>query len=195
MVKLNKIYTRTGDDGTTALVRGPRRKKNDVRIAAYGSVDETNSFIGVSRCHTGNMVKLDTALAHIQNDLFDVGADLATPGPDEDQEYPVLRTTKEQVDWLEGEIDRANDKLRPLDSFILPGGSPLAASLHVARAVSRRAERDVARVAQFEDINPHALTYMNRLSDLLFVLARVANDNGHSDIKWTPGKHTGSTKD
>lgn len=195
MVKLNKIYTRTGDNGTTALVRGPRRKKNDVRIAAFGSVDETNSFIGVTRCHTGNMVRLDTALARIQNDLFDVGADLATPGSDEGEEYPSLRATQEQVDWLENEIDHANERLTPLESFILPGGNSLAASLHVARAVSRRAERDVARVIQFEKINPIALAYMNRLSDLLFVFARMANDNGKSDILWKPGKHTGSTKD
>ncbi|MCB1517313.1 MAG: cob(I)yrinic acid a,c-diamide adenosyltransferase [Hyphomicrobiaceae bacterium] len=196
MVKLNKIYTRTGDDATTGLVRGPRRKKNDVRIAAYGSVDETNSFIGLARCHTGKMAKLDAALARIQNDLFDVGADLATPGPDKQgDDNPPLRITQAQVDWLESEIDRVNEALDPLKSFVLPGGTPLAAALHVARAVSRRAERDIARLMQMEKLENLPLVYLNRLSDLLFVFARMANDNGKKDVLWDPGRFSSSNKD
>ncbi|MCB9992292.1 MAG: cob(I)yrinic acid a,c-diamide adenosyltransferase [Hyphomicrobiaceae bacterium] len=195
MVKLNKIYTRTGDDATTGLVRGPRRKKNDVRIAAYGSVDETNSFVGLARCHTGKMAKLDAALAHIQNDLFDVGADLATPGPDKaGDDNPPLRTTQSQIDWLEREIDRVNAGLEPLNSFVLPGGTPLASSLHVARAVARRAERDVARLMQMEKLSNLPLVYLNRLSDLLFVYARMANDNGKSDVLWDPGRFGGANE-
>lgn len=192
MVKLNKIYTRTGDDGTTGLVRGPRRKKHDVRIDAYGSVEETNAFIGLARLTCEADKQMDAVLGRIQNDLFDVGSDLATPGDDEGQEYPSLRTTERQITWLESQIDLYNDRLEPLKSFILPGGSPLAANLHTSRTIARRTERIAAELADREpDTNKLAMQYLNRLSDLLFVLARIANNNGTEDVLWTPGQYSG----
>ncbi|WP_127754665.1 MULTISPECIES: cob(I)yrinic acid a,c-diamide adenosyltransferase [unclassified Devosia] len=189
MVKLNSIYTRTGDDGSTGLVRGPRRPKYDLRVEAYGTVDEANSFIGLARLQTGSMPKIDTMLARIQNDLFDVGSDLATPGQDApDAEHPSLRITAAQTTWIEKQIDSYNADLAPLKSFVLPGGTPLSAAFHVARTVTRRAERLVVELAAAEpDTNPEAVRYLNRLSDLFFVLARVANNQGAKDVLWVPG--------
>ncbi|WP_127144180.1 cob(I)yrinic acid a,c-diamide adenosyltransferase [Pelagibacterium montanilacus] len=195
MVKLNKIYTRTGDDGTTGLVDGPRRPKDDARISAFGAVDETNAVLGLARLETRNMARLDSTLARIQNDLFDLGADLATPGSDADRSYPALRISAAQVDWLEAQIDQNNETLAPLTSFILPGGSALSAHLHMARTIARRAERDTVGLARVEpDVNPAALRYLNRLSDLLFVLARLANGAGKADVLWEPGRNTGNEK-
>jgi len=194
LVKLNKIYTRTGDNGTTGLVRGPRRMKYDLRVEAYGTIDEANSFLGMARLHTGSMPKVDRLFAHVQNDLFDVGADLSTPGADPEG-TTSLRITAAQTEWVEQQIDQYNEGLKPLTSFVLPGGTPLAAALHVTRTVVRRAERIVVELMQKEpDVNIHALTYLNRLSDLLFVMARVANANGTSDVLWTPGKFGGEGK-
>jgi len=193
LVKLNKIYTRTGDDGTTGLVRGPRRSKADLRVDAYGTVDELNSLIGMARTGTQSMPKIDTILARIQNDLFDLGSDLATPGADAPDEKS-LRVTPPQTDWLEKQIDHFNDGLEPLTSFVLPGGTPLAAEMHIARTVARRAERLVVALAAEEEVNAEALRYINRLSDLLFVLARVANGNGSKDVLWTPGRYTQTSK-
>jgi len=191
MVKLNKIYTRTGDDGTTGLVRGPRRLKSDLRVEAYGTVDEVNSFVGMARLSTASMPKLDRLLARVQNDLFDLGSDLATPGPDPEDAPPSLRITPAQTDWLEQQIDYYNEGLQPLRSFVLPGGTPLAVALHLARTVTRRAERLVVELVAHEpDVNRAALVYLNRLSDLLFVVARVANANGEADVLWAPGKFT-----
>ncbi|KVK55103.1 cob(I)yrinic acid a,c-diamide adenosyltransferase [Agrobacterium sp. TS43] len=191
MVKLNKIYTRTGDKGTTALVSGPRRLKHDLRVEAYGTVDETNSAIGVARLHTGGMEKLDAMLFRIQNDLFDLGADLATPDSGEPLSYEPLRIVESQVTRLENEIDDLNAALEPLTSFVLPGGSAAAASLHMARTVCRRAERLMVElsVTENEIVSPAALKYANRLSDFLFVAARFANDAGKADILWVPGKN------
>ena len=190
MVKLNKIYTKTGDDGTTGLVRGPRRMKYDLRIDCYGTVDEANSFIGLARLHTGSMPKLDRLLSRVQNDLFDVGSDLATPGQDPEG-VQSLRVTPGQIAWLEEQIDAYNEGIAPLKSFVLPGGTPLAAALHVARTVVRRAERQVVELIGHEpDVSPDTMIYLNRLSDLMFVMARVANGNGASDVLWTPGKFT-----
>ncbi|MFJ1309807.1 cob(I)yrinic acid a,c-diamide adenosyltransferase [Agrobacterium sp. P15N1-A] len=191
MVKLNKIYTRTGDKGTTALVSGPRRLKHDLRVEAYGTVDETNSAIGVARLHTGEMEKLDAMLFRIQNDLFDLGADLATPESGEPLSYEPLRIVESQVTRLENEIDDLNAALEPLTSFVLPGGSAAAASLHMARTVCRRAERLMVElsVTENEIVSPAALKYVNRLSDFLFVAARFANDAGKADILWVPGKN------
>ncbi len=195
MVKLNKIYTKTGDDGTTALVRGPRRHKDDIRVIAYGDVDETNSFIGVARTHATRLARFDSILSRIQNDLFDLGSDLATPGTDEGQKYPALRITQVQINWLEEQIDLANEDLQPLTSFVLPAGSALAASLHVARTVARRAERDCVTLLDAEpDTSTLTQVYLNRLSDLLFVLSRFANEKGKSDVLWAPGKHTDTSK-
>lgn len=188
MVKLNKIYTKKGDDGTTGLVRGPRRMKHDLRVACYGTVDEANSTIGLARLHTGSMPKLDRLLARIQNDLFDVGSDFATPGTDPAGAEPTLRVTPAQTEWLEQQIDTHNEGLKPLTSFILPGGTPLAATLHLARTVVRRAERMAVELMAKEEVNTEAMIYLNRLSDLLFVLARVANGNGLNDVLWTPGR-------
>jgi cob(I)alamin adenosyltransferase len=189
MVKLNKIYTKTGDDGTTGLVRGPRRMKHDLRVACFGTVDEANSLIGVARTHTTSMPKIDRLLARIQNDLFDLGSDLATPGADPAGAEPSLRITAAQTAWLEEMIDQFNEGLKPLTSFVLPGGTPLAAALHVARTVVRRAERDaVALLAKEPDVNMAATIYLNRLSDLLFVMGRVANSNGANDVLWQPGR-------
>ncbi len=195
MVKLNKIYTKTGDDGTTGLVRGPRRLKHDLRVECFGTVDEANSYIGVARVSTESMPKIDMILSRIQNDLFDVGSDLATPGKDPEGSPPSLRVTAAQTQWLENTIDQFNADLAPLTSFILPGGTPLAATLHIARTIVRRAERGVVDLmAREPDVNPEALRYLNRLSDLLFVLARVANANGRKDVLWTPGRFTQSIK-
>ena len=190
MVKLNKIYTKTGDDGTTGLVRGPRRLKYDLRVNCFGTVDEANSTIGVARVLTASMPKIDNILGRIQNDLFDLGSDLATPGADPAGTTPSLRITPEQTEWLEQRIDQFNEGLAPLTSFVLPGGSPLAAALHVARTVARRAERLVVElVANEPGVNSQTLIYLNRLSDLLFVLARVANANGKNDVLWAPGRY------
>jgi cob(I)alamin adenosyltransferase len=184
MVKLNRIYTRTGDDGTTGLASGDRRAKDDARVAAYGTVDEANSAIGIARLYTDG--PLDAMLAAIQNDLFDVGADLATPGDDFDSDSTSLRATPAQVDRLEAEIDAMNADLSPLTSFILPGGAPAAAHLHLARTIVRRAERLAVTAAFAETINPAAIRYLNRLSDHLFVAARVANAS-QGDVLWVPG--------
>ncbi|AYM07710.1 cob(I)yrinic acid a,c-diamide adenosyltransferase [Agrobacterium radiobacter] len=191
MVKLNKIYTRTGDKGTTALVSGPRRLKHDLRVEAYGTVDETNSAIGVARLHTGGLERLDAMLFRIQNDLFDLGADLATPDSGEPLSYEPLRIVESQVTRLENEIDELNAALEPLTSFVLPGGSAAAANLHLARTVCRRAERLMVElsVSENEIVSPAALKYANRLSDFLFVAARFANDAGKADILWVPGKN------
>ena len=188
MVKLNKIYTRTGDDGSTGLVDGSRAPKASARIDAIGAVDEANSALGLAAVAIeGDHAAL---LARVQNDLFDCGADLATPaGKDEDfvPSEMVLRMVPAQTDWLEARIDALNEALEPLTSFVLPGGSEAAARVHVARAEVRRAERAVAALATEEAINPAALAYVNRLSDLLFVLARVLNDDGRADVTWVPG--------
>ena len=185
MVKLTKIYTRTGDDGTTGLVDGSRTPKDSDRIAAIGDVDELNSSIGLAALHaTGSML---TALRTIQNDLFDLGADLATPGDDFTPSDMVLRIVSAQVQRLEDEIDAMNEAMAPLSSFILPGGSPLACALHVARSVARRAERAMVHANRAAPLNPEAQRYINRLSDWLFVAARHANDQGATDILWKPG--------
>ncbi|MDG6079151.1 cob(I)yrinic acid a,c-diamide adenosyltransferase [Erythrobacter litoralis] len=187
MVKLNKIYTRTGDDGTTGLVDGSRLAKQAPRMAAIGKVDEANSALGLAAVCAEEMSE---DLFRIQNDLFDLGADLATPAAEDDDFSPgemTLRIVSGQVEWLERAIDSANEKLEPLDSFVLPGGSELAARLHIARATTRSAERLVAALAAVERINPQALAYINRLSDYLFVAARLANDGGARDVKWVPG--------
>lgn len=188
MVKLNKIYTRTGDDGTTGLVDGSRVAKASARIEAIGKVDEANSAIGVAAAAVAGG-ELAAALYRVQNDLFDLGADLATPAEDGDfaPSEMVLRVTQGQVDWLEHAIDGLNKNLEPLTSFVLPGGSEAAARTHVARAAVRSAERAVAALAAGEPTNPAAVAYINRLSDYLFVLARVLNDNGASDVNWVPG--------
>ncbi|QTD55344.1 cob(I)yrinic acid a,c-diamide adenosyltransferase [Parasphingorhabdus cellanae] len=189
MVKLNKIYTKTGDDGTTGLVDGSRVAKNDARMAAIGDVDELNSALGVAICEIADGA-LVQSLRTIQNDLFDLGADLATPAVEGDDFAPsemVLRVTPPQIERLESEIDAVNDHLDPLTSFILPGGSKSAAAIHLARAIARRAERTAVGAAQVMAINPHALAYINRLSDYLFVLGRILNDGGKADILWVPG--------
>ncbi|WMT86689.1 cob(I)yrinic acid a,c-diamide adenosyltransferase [Pelagibacterium sp. 26DY04] len=196
MVKLNKIYTKTGDDGTTGLVDGPRRAKDDLRVEAYGTVDEANAAIGLARLHSKDMARVDHALARIQNDLFDLGSDLATPGSDEGRAYKALRITPAQVEWLEGQIDRFNEALEPLKSFVLPGGTPLSAALHLARTITRRAERVCVSLKRAEpELGPETIRYLNRLSDLLFVLGRVANGNGAKDVLWEPGKNTGASKE
>lgn len=190
MVKLNKIYTRTGDDGTTGLGSGERRLKHDLRVEAYGTVDEANSCLGLARLHTEkDFPELDAMLMRIQNDLFDLGADLATPDTGETLAYEPLRIIDSQVLRLETEIDRLNANLAPLRSFVLPGGSPASAALHLARTVARRAERHMVELAQKPDetVTPAALKYINRVSDFLFVAARVVNDNGAKDVLWVPG--------
>ena len=191
MVKLNKIYTRTGDDGTTGLGTGERRKKYDLRIAAYGTIDETNAAIGVARLHTADDVTLDAALSRIQNDLFDVGADLCTPGKGKGPGGARLTVTQAQVTWLEKEIDRLNAALAPLKSFVLPGGNAVAAYLHVARTQCRRAERLIAELKdkRSETVTPEVLKYVNRLSDYLFVAGRYANGKGARDVLWKPGEN------
>lgn len=191
MVKLNTIYTRTGDDGSTGLVRGPRRTKHDLRVEAYGTLEEANAFIGQARLTSSSRPRIDAVLSRVQNDLFDLGSDLATPGADApDAQYPSLRIRPVQTLWLEQQIDQFNATLQPLTSFILPGGTPLSVSLHLARTVTRRAERLVAALVEAEpDTSPETLRYLNRLSDLLFVLGRVANDNGAGDVLWVPGNY------
>lgn len=190
MVKLNKIYTRTGDDGTTGLVDGSRLPKHALRMEAIGAVDEVNSAIGLAVCalagspHAANLTR-------IQNDLFDLGADLATPGEDFAPSEMTLRMVSAQVDWLEAAIDAVNGALQPLTSFILPGGSEAAARVHIARAATRSAERRATALAAHEPANPAALAYLNRLSDYLFVLARALNDGGASDVLWVPGQNRG----
>lgn len=190
MVVLNKIYTKTGDDGTTALGSGERRRKSDLRIEAYGTVDETNSVVGLIRLQTGQSApKVDQSLGRIQNDLFDLGADLATPETGEDLGYEPLRITDAQVTAIEQAIDVLNAELKPLRSFVLPGGSPAAAYLHLARTVSRRAERLMVELAAREQINPAAVRYMNRLSDYFFVASRYLNEKGEQDVLWVPGQN------
>ena len=191
MVKLNKIYTRTGDDGTTGLGSGERRKKYDLRVAAYGTLDEANAAIGIARLHTGGDGMLDAALSRIQNDLFDVGADLCTPGKGRGPDGARLTVTQAQVDWLESEIDRLNDELAPLKSFVLPGGTPAAAYLHLARTICRRAERLIAELKDRPDesVGDEVLKYVNRLSDFLFVAGRYANGQGARDVLWQPGQN------
>lgn len=190
MVVLNKIYTKTGDAGTTALASGERRPKHDLRVEAYGTVDETNAVVGLARqATTAAHPELDAVLARIQNDLFDLGADLATPESDEPPAYPPLRVTDAQVSAIEAAIDRFNADLSPLRSFVLPGGSPAAAQLHLARTVSRRAERLMTELASRETVSRPALVYMNRLSDFFFVAARWANDKGAADVLWVPGQN------
>jgi cob(I)alamin adenosyltransferase len=191
MVKLNKIYTRTGDDGSTGLGSGERRKKYDLRVAAYGTLDEANAAIGIARLHTGSDGVLDAALSRIQNDLFDVGADLCTPGKGKGPDGARLTVTQAQVDWLESEIDRLNDELAPLRSFVLPGGSPAAAYLHLARTICRRAERLIAELKDRPDesVGDEVLKYVNRLSDFLFVAGRYANGKGARDVLWQPGQN------
>jgi len=186
-MKLDKIYTRSGDDGRTSLGDGTRLPKFHVRVAAYGSVDEANSIIGIALLHVTDTALVD-CLSRIQNDLFDLGADLCRPER-EHRKTPPLRIAESQVTWLEEMIDRFNAGLRPLDSFVLPGGRPTAAHLHHARTVVRRAERYMTEVAYQEPVNPTALRYINRLSDLLFVLARDQNDRGQADRLWQPGRH------
>ena len=191
MVKLNKIYTRTGDDGSTGLGSGERRKKYDLRVAAYGTLDEANAAIGIARLHTGGDGMLDAALSRIQNDLFDVGADLCTPGKGRGPDGARLTVTQAQVDWLESEIDRLNDALAPLKSFVLPGGTPAAAYLHLARTICRRAERLIAELKDKpgESVGAEVLQYVNRLSDFLFVAGRYANGKGARDVLWQPGQN------
>jgi cob(I)alamin adenosyltransferase len=191
MVKLNKIYTRTGDDGTTGLGTGERRKKYDLRIAAYGTTDEVNAAIGVARLYTADDTALDAALSRIQNDLFDVGADLCTPGQGKGPGGARLTVTANQVTWLESEIDRLNAELSPLRSFVLPGGSAAAAYLHLARTICRRAERLIAELKDEpgESVTDEVLQYVNRLSDYLFVASRYANGKGARDVLWKPGQN------
>jgi cob(I)alamin adenosyltransferase len=189
MVVLNRIYTRTGDDGTTALGSGERRPKYDLRIAAYGTVDETNAAIGLVRLHLKDAPGLDAMLGLIQNDLFDLGADLAVPRRDGKAER--LRVLSSQVERLERDIDGLNAGLAPLTSFVLPGGTPTAAYLHLARTICRRAEREMVELASKPDepVSDAAIHYMNRLSDFLFVASRVANNNGAGDVLWVPGQN------
>ncbi len=184
MVQLTRIYTRGGDRGETSLGDGTRVEKHDLRVAAYGTVDEANAAIGLARLHAEGAA--DEILGRIQNDLFDLGGDLCTP-EQENPKYPPLRMTVGQVERLEQEIDALNAELAPLKSFVLPGGSPTAAALHLARTVTRRAEREMTLLVQREAVNPEALRYINRLSDLLFVLARHVNDRGGADVLWVPG--------
>ncbi|MFD1199080.1 cob(I)yrinic acid a,c-diamide adenosyltransferase [Brucella gallinifaecis] len=193
MVKLNKIYTRTGDDGTTGLTSGARRLKSDLRVEAYGTVDETNACIGLVRLHTdsADYKHIDVMLMRIQNDLFDLGADLSTPDDGEPLAYEPLRIVASQVERLESDIDYLNADIPPLRSFILPGGSAASAALHLARTVSRRAERLMVALAKVEGevVSKEALQYINRLSDFLFVAARSVNDNGARDVLWVPGQN------
>ena len=189
MVVLNRIYTRTGDDGTTALGSGARRKKYDLRVSAYGTLDEVNAVIGIVRLHAATDTALDASLSRIQNDLFDVEADLclSEKGPGGAR----LTVTDAQVDWIESEIDRLNAELAPLRSFVLPGGSPAAAYLHLARTICRRAERIMVELKDKpgETVTAASLKYVNRLSDFLFVASRYANDKGKRDVLWVPGQN------
>ena len=187
MVVLNRIYTKTGDKGETALGDGTRVPKHALRVTAYGTVDELNATLGLARLQAEG--ETDAALARIQNDLFDLGADLARPAMEQDAEapYPVLRITESQVARLETEIDAMIARLEPLRSFILPGGSALSAYLHLARTVARRAEREATALAAVESTNAQAVKYLNRLSDWFFCAARIANDDGRADVLWIPG--------
>src|SRR5213082_1812306 len=189
MVVLNRIYTRTGDDGTTALGSGERRPKYDLRVAAYGTVDETNAVLGVARLHLKDAPEIDAMLGVIQNDLFDLGADLAVPQREGKAER--LRVVAGQVDRLERDIDTLNEGLSPLTSFVLPGGTPAAAHLHVARTICRRAERTMVELAANpnEPVGDVAIQYMNRLSDFLFVASRCMNEDGARDVLWVPGQN------
>lgn len=189
MVVLNRIYTRTGDAGETSLGDGTRVAKHASRVEAYGTVDELNAQLGVARLAAEGEGELAAAIARIQNDLFDLGADLCRPHMERDHEaeYEPLRMAPAQVEWIEREIDRLNANLQPLRSFVLPGGSALSAHLHVCRTVCRRAERLTVALAATEGVNEVAIKYLNRLSDWLFVASRVANDNGAGDILWVPG--------
>lgn len=191
MVKLNKIYTKTGDAGTTGLGTGERVRKDALRITAYGTVDETNAAVGMVRIHLGGHPGVDAKLARIQNDLFDLGADLCVPDRGKKPEFEPLRVSDDQVARLEAEIDEMNSELKPLKSFVLPGGSPASAALHVARTVCRRAERDMVALAaqENEPVSAAALKYINRLSDFLFVAGRYVNDRGKSDVLWVPGQN------
>lgn len=192
MVKLNKIYTRTGDDGTTGLGTGERRLKSDLRIDAYGTIDEANACIGIARIHTAaTYPAIDAMLGRIQNDLFDLGADLAVPDDGKPLGYEPLRITAVQTDRVEKGIDLLNKDLQPLKSFVLNGGRPAAAALHLARTVARRAERIMVALTQDpgEHVNREAIRYINRVSDFLFVAARAVNDNGNADVLWVPGKN------
>jgi len=182
MVRLTRIYTRGGDTGATSLGDGARVPKHTMRVAAFGTVDEANATVGLARLHAHG--EMDAILARVQNDLFDLGADLCRP---EGGDAATLRISAEQVTRLEAEIDQVNANLAPLDSFVLPGGTAAAATLHLARTVTRRAEREITALAESETVNPEAIRYINRLSDLLFVLSRQANDNGAKDVLWRPG--------
>jgi cob(I)alamin adenosyltransferase len=191
MVVLNRIYTRTGDDGTTALGSGERRLKFDLRVEAYGTVDEANSCIGMARVHTADNAELDAMLGRVQNDLFDLGADLARPDTGEKLDFEPLRIVASQVARVEADIDVLNKRLDRLRSFVLSGGSPASAALHLARTVARRAERLIVELARRpgESVSDEALQYINRVSDFLFVAARIANDDGKADVLWVPGKN------
>lgn len=191
MIKINRIYTRTGDDGTTGLVSGPRRSKHDLRIETFGTVDEVNACIGLARVAVRGDDILDAMLARIQNDLFDLGADLATPDTGTPPAYEPLRILPGQIDRLEHEIDQLNADIAPLNSFVLPGGSEVAARLHLARTVCRRAERLAVALNEKTDeiISPAVVMYLNRLSDFLFVAARHCNDKGADDVLWVPGQN------
>jgi cob(I)alamin adenosyltransferase len=192
MVVLTKIYTRTGDDGTTALGDGTRLPKYDLRVAAYGTVDETNAAIGMARHALGpEQAEIDATLGRIQNDLFDLGADLTIPDRGQQLPYEPLRVTEAQVAWLESEIDRMNAELKPLTSFILPGGSAAASALHLARTICRRAERHIVELSMRdgEPVSTAVVKYVNRLSDLLFVASRFVNDKGRGDVLWQPGQN------
>ena len=192
MVKLNKIYTRTGDDGTTGLGTGERRLKSDLRVEAYGAVDEANAAIGLARLHTAaTHPEIDAMLSRVQNDLFDLGADLCVPDTGKKLDYEPLRIIAAQTARVEADIDLLNGRLAPLRSFILPGGSPAAAALHLARTIARRAERVIVALTQIpgETVSPEAVRYINRVSDFLFVAGRVVNDNGKADVLWVPGQN------
>ncbi|MBL4538880.1 MAG: cob(I)yrinic acid a,c-diamide adenosyltransferase [Oceanicaulis sp.] len=188
MVRLTKIYTRTGDKGRTRLGDMSETDKHDLRVEAYGAVDELNAALGLAVCGAGDDHPLTPELTRIQNDLFDLGADLCVPDRGETLDWEPLRMTPAQTDWLEARIDAHNDKLEPLDSFILPGGAELSARLHLARTIARRAERRTVELASRGDVvGAPAITYLNRVSDYLFVAARIANDDGARDLKWIPG--------
>ena len=191
MVVLNRIYTRSGDDGTTALGTGERRKKYDLRVSAYGTTDETNAVIGIARLHTAAAPTVDAMLARIQNDLFDLGADLCSPDKGKGPGGTRLAVTEAQVTRLEQEIDALNEELAPLRSFVLPGGTAASAHLHLARTICRRAERLIVELADQpeESVSPVAVKYINRLSDFLFVAGRFLNDKGARDILWVPGQN------
>jgi len=189
MVRLNRIYTKTGDDGTTGLGDGTRVAKFNLRVEAFGTVDEANATLGLARLHTSDDPDIDAILARVQNDLFDLGADLCTPLSAKPLDYEPLRMVDSQVERLEAEIDAMNARLKPLKSFILPGGSAAAAHLHLARTITRRAERLMVALADSpgEKVGGAAMRYINRLSDLLFVLSRVVNEDGEKDVLWVPG--------